>query len=368
MPQNQIRCIINSENVKIPPGKNPMELSSPDAEFDIALNSCRVQDVFGHILVSSESVIAEIEKASLVRTSNHGIGTLFNFVFEHVKETGRIDFLLKFVKYKGGSDVKVIEILRRIARDNIDLLYQGELSDSMSHLSLAFQVRFALKNLIQACQILKKYDVLQWAEDHQNEIDKRIYLSCHGSAIFARFAKLCCQDVKSISLLAEMCSWGVLGGCLAKDESVKAMTELSTVLKETGGIGAICGDSVGLLSAADCVIGRRGMAFNRIKKAFLAGSLLGNGAWTYHSVSNFILGIKPEYYGLRIYPCIPDGWGELSIRRFFRGRRFEIKILRAESLDEHSFSRITLNGRSYDGDIINAMDFLDENKVQLEIN
>jgi len=54
--------------------------------------------------------------------------------------------------------------------------------------------------------------------------------------------------------------------------------------------------------------------------------LTGTAAWTWKTVSEFILGIKPQYDGLLIEPCIPVRYGTYKIHRRFRDAEYEISI------------------------------------------
>ncbi len=54
--------------------------------------------------------------------------------------------------------------------------------------------------------------------------------------------------------------------------------------------------------------------------------LTGTAAWTFYNISRFILGIKPEYDGLSVDPCIPDTLKEFTVTRKFRGDTFVISV------------------------------------------
>ncbi len=54
--------------------------------------------------------------------------------------------------------------------------------------------------------------------------------------------------------------------------------------------------------------------------------LTGTASWTFVSISQAILGIQPDYDGLRIVPCLPDKLKELTVRRQFRGVEYDIHI------------------------------------------
>jgi cellobiose phosphorylase len=54
--------------------------------------------------------------------------------------------------------------------------------------------------------------------------------------------------------------------------------------------------------------------------------LTGTAAWTWKCVSEFILGIKPQYDGLLVEPCIPLKHGTYRVHRRFRDAEYELNI------------------------------------------
>ena len=54
--------------------------------------------------------------------------------------------------------------------------------------------------------------------------------------------------------------------------------------------------------------------------------LTGTAAWTFVSLAQGILGIKPDYDGLRIDPCVPRAWAGFRVTRRFRGTVYEIEV------------------------------------------
>lgn len=54
--------------------------------------------------------------------------------------------------------------------------------------------------------------------------------------------------------------------------------------------------------------------------------LTGTAAWMLHDGLSFILGVRAEYNGLRIDPCIPKHWNEFSFTRIFRGVTYHIHV------------------------------------------
>jgi len=56
--------------------------------------------------------------------------------------------------------------------------------------------------------------------------------------------------------------------------------------------------------------------------------LTGTAAINFYAVSQYILGIHPEYEGLRIQPCIPESWNGFTAQRIFRGATYQINVKR----------------------------------------
>ncbi len=54
--------------------------------------------------------------------------------------------------------------------------------------------------------------------------------------------------------------------------------------------------------------------------------LTGTAAWTFVSISQYILGIRPCLNGLLVDPCLPKSIQEATVRRQFRGADFQIHI------------------------------------------
>jgi cellobiose phosphorylase len=44
------------------------------------------------------------------------------------------------------------------------------------------------------------------------------------------------------------------------------------------------------------------------------------------AVSQYIFGIRPDYNGVFIDPCIPDSWGSIDIERVVRGVKLKVKV------------------------------------------
>lgn len=92
--------------------------------------------------------------------------------------------------------------------------------------------------------------------------------------------------------------------------------------------------------------------------------LSGSAAWTYYAITQYILGVKPEYEGLRIDPCIPSGWKEFTVKRIFRGKSFDIKV-KNENAKQKGIKKIILNGEEIHGNLITDAKMKDHNEVMV---
>jgi cellobiose phosphorylase len=54
--------------------------------------------------------------------------------------------------------------------------------------------------------------------------------------------------------------------------------------------------------------------------------LTGTAAWNFFAITQYILGIRPDYDGLTIDPCIPNDWEGFKVTRKFRGTIYEIEV------------------------------------------
>ena len=87
--------------------------------------------------------------------------------------------------------------------------------------------------------------------------------------------------------------------------------------------------------------------FGEAKNSWLTGT----AAWTFTNISQYILGIRPEFDGLCIDPCIPDYVKEFSVKRTFRGAEYNIHIDNSSG-SQKGLKSLIVNGKSVEGNII----------------
>ena len=69
------------------------------------------------------------------------------------------------------------------------------------------------------------------------------------------------------------------------------------------------------------------------------------------AISQWILGIRAEYDGLRIDPVLPADWGDFKVTRRFRGSKYEITVRKSKGIAGR-VARLTLDGRTVAGNLV----------------
>ena len=79
--------------------------------------------------------------------------------------------------------------------------------------------------------------------------------------------------------------------------------------------------------------------------------LSGTSAWTYTAATKHILGVLPTHHGLKIDPCIPKAWDGFSVKRLFRGARYEIRVENPKHVSR-GVIEVTVDGRRIENNVL----------------
>lgn len=90
--------------------------------------------------------------------------------------------------------------------------------------------------------------------------------------------------------------------------------------------------------------------------------LTGTAAWNWYAVTQFILGIRPDYDGLCVDPCIPDSWPGYEVDRTFRGARYHIRVENPARVCR-GVRTVTVNGKPVEGNLIPLQPEGSENNI-----
>ena len=92
--------------------------------------------------------------------------------------------------------------------------------------------------------------------------------------------------------------------------------------------------------------------------------LTGAAAWTFVSGTQGLLGIVPDYDGLRIDPCIPHGWTSFRVVRRFRGVVYEIEVENPDGVGGGVRS-LRVDGEEIDGNVVPVVAGADRVRVDV---
>ncbi|MBI9101027.1 MAG: glycosyl transferase [Spirochaetales bacterium] len=100
---------------------------------------------------------------------------------------------------------------------------------------------------------------------------------------------------------------------------------------------------------AQMIAGKDAPSHGEAKNSWLTGT----AAWNFVAVSQYILGIIPEYSGLRIAPAIPADWKSFKVKRYFREAWYNISIKNPDGKTS-GITAMTVDDKKIEGNIIPA--------------
>jgi cellobiose phosphorylase len=79
--------------------------------------------------------------------------------------------------------------------------------------------------------------------------------------------------------------------------------------------------------------------------------LTGTAAWNFVAISQYILGVRPDYHGLTVDPCIPEEWNGFRVKRAFRGAVYDITVTNPMHVSK-GVRLVTIDGREFTGNVL----------------
>ncbi|MEX1382858.1 glycosyl transferase, partial [Lutibacter sp.] len=220
---------------------------------------------------------------------------------------------------------------------------------------------------------------------HENE-EGKIFIESQGWCTMAEIGKEEGLVEKSLDSVKEHldCEYGIVLNSPAFTEYKIEYGEISTYpagYKENGGI--FCHNNPWVM-IGETMIGRGDNAYDYYKKiapsflediselhkvepyvycqmiagkeAFKPGEaknswLSGTASWNFYAITQYILGVKPDYNGLLINPCIPSKWNGFKMKREFRGATYNIEVLNPKNVSK-GIQKIIVNGEEITSNIV----------------
>jgi len=98
---------------------------------------------------------------------------------------------------------------------------------------------------------------------------------------------------------------------------------------------------------AQMIAGKDAKRHGEAKNSWLTGT----AAWNFVAVSQYILGIIPDWNGLKVDPSIPSAWDGFSITRKFRGSVYDITIKNPNHICK-GVKSVTVDGNAIEGNVL----------------
>jgi cellobiose phosphorylase len=95
------------------------------------------------------------------------------------------------------------------------------------------------------------------------------------------------------------------------------------------------------------IAGKDAKRFGEAKNSWLTGT----ASWNFVAISQYILGVQPEYDGLKINPVIPKEWDGYTVTRYFRGDTYQITVKNPKHVS-CGIARVTVDNKEIDGNIL----------------
>ncbi len=98
---------------------------------------------------------------------------------------------------------------------------------------------------------------------------------------------------------------------------------------------------------AQMIAGKEAAVPGEAKNSWLTGT----AAWSWYALTQHILGVRPDFDGLRIDPCIPPSWRGFNTNRRFRGADYQIEVTNPNRVAK-GVAAITVDGEPISGNLL----------------
>jgi cellobiose phosphorylase len=78
----------------------------------------------------------------------------------------------------------------------------------------------------------------------------------------------------------------------------------------------------------------------------------GSAAWLHRVVTQWVFGVRPEWDGLLVQPCLPPSWDGATMTRPYRGCTYKFRYERSAALPAGAPPEVTLNGERLTSNLI----------------
>ena len=109
-------------------------------------------------------------------------------------------------------------------------------------------------------------------------------------------------------------------------------------------------------------IGNGGKNYGQGKNSWLTGT----AAWNMVAISQYILGIQPDFDGLKVDPSIPSSWDGFTATRLFRGAKYNITIKNPNHVCK-GVKSLVVDGNAVEGCVVPYVEGKKEVNVEITL-
>ena len=113
---------------------------------------------------------------------------------------------------------------------------------------------------------------------------------------------------------------------------------------------------------AQTIAGKEHPNFGEARQSWLTGT----ASWMMRAATNWILGLRPEYHGLIVDPCIPKEWKEFTVTRRFRNTFYEV-IVKNPAQVSHGIVSVKVDGDNLEGNLLPPFNDGKQHSIQVEM-
>ena len=85
--------------------------------------------------------------------------------------------------------------------------------------------------------------------------------------------------------------------------------------------------------------------------------ITGSAGWMYRAIVEYLLGVHPDFNGLKLQPCLPTSWKGAKVERLFRDVKYSIEFIPANE------ERLVVDGKAIDGNVVPVFEKGSEHSV-----
>ena len=106
------------------------------------------------------------------------------------------------------------------------------------------------------------------------------------------------------------------------------------------------------------IAGKEALRHGEAKNSWLTGT----AAWNFVAISQYILGIHPDFDGLRLKPVLPDHLDNITVTRKYRENTYEINIIK-----DSNNKGVFMNNKRLESDLVPYLESDEVQKVLVRI-